>query len=126
MIEAMKKLGTVICIGAGEDIVKILPICKKMKEAGNRVIGIIGASTKDLIINVSEMSAACDEFFVTTDDGSCGKKGQVTDVLKEILEVVELSTHTIYPDLIYVSAPALMAQAVSDMASKYNIKTVTS
>ena len=89
-----KKLGTVICIGGGVGIAEVYPVSWAFKEAGNRVMGIIGARSKELLILEHEMKGICDELFVTTDDGSYARKGLVTDVLKELLEVIEKSTHT--------------------------------
>jgi len=122
----VKKFGTVVCIGGGVGIAEVFPVSRAFKEAGNRVLGIIGARSKELLILEDEMQGACDELFITTDDGSYGRKGFVTDTLKELLEVVEKSTHTQYPDLVYCIGPLLMMKAVSDLTKSYRIKTVVS
>lgn len=122
----IKNLGTVICIGGGVGIAEVYPVSWAFKEAGNRVIGIIGARAKDLLILEHEMKGICDELFVTTDDGSYARKGLVTDVLKEFLEVIEKSTHTKYPNLVYCIGPVLMMKAVSELTKNYNIKTIVS
>lgn len=122
----IEKFGTVICIAGGVGIAEILPVSRAMKQAGNRVICIIGARNKDLLILEDELKGICDEFFITTDDGSQGKKGLVTDVLKEILKSVEQSTHTIYPNIVYAIGPVVMMQAVSMLTKEYNIKTIVS
>lgn len=80
------KLGTVICVGGGLGVAVIYPITRAFKEAGNHVISIIGARTKDLLILEEEMRAISHELRITTDDGSYGHHGFVTDVLKQILE----------------------------------------
>jgi ferredoxin--NADP+ reductase len=82
----VKKLGTVICVGGGTGVAVMYPITNAYKEAGNNVIAIIGARTKDLLILEDEMKAASHDLRVTTDDGSYGHHGFVTDVLKQILD----------------------------------------
>jgi ferredoxin--NADP+ reductase len=121
-----KNVGTVICIGGGVGIAEVYPVSRAFKEAGNRIIGIIGARFKDLIILEKEMQNICDELFVTTDDGSYGRKGFVTDVLKELFTVIEKSTHTKYPDLVYAIGPVPMMKAVSQITQDYQIKTIVS
>jgi ferredoxin--NADP+ reductase len=122
----IENYGTVVCIAGGVGIAEVLPVAKAMKKALNRVIGIIGARSKDLIMLEEELQNACDELFITTDDGSYGKKGFVTDALKELLTVVEKSTHTKYPNLVYAVGPVAMMQKVSELTKSYNIKTIVS
>lgn len=112
----IKNFGTVVCIGGGVGIAEVYPVSRAFKEAGNRVIGIMGARTKDLMILEKEMQNICDELFVTTDDGSYGEKGFVTDILKRLLT----------PNLIYAIGPVLMMQAVSEFTREYKVKTVVS
>jgi ferredoxin--NADP+ reductase len=81
----VEKMGTVVCVGGGLGVAVIYPITRAFYESGNRVIGIIGSRTKDLLILEEEMRAVCHELHVTTDDGSYGHHGFVTDVLKRIL-----------------------------------------
>jgi ferredoxin/flavodoxin---NADP+ reductase len=107
-------------------IAEVYPVSRAFQEAGNRVIGIIGARTKDLLILEDKMKEVCAELFVTTDDGSYVRKGFVTDPLKELLNVVEKSTHTKYPDLAYCIGPVPMMRAVSELTRNYNIKTIVS
>jgi ferredoxin--NADP+ reductase len=122
----VKGFGTVICIGGGVGIAEVYPVSRAFKEAGNRVIGIIGSRFKDLVILEKEMKDICDELFVTTDDGSYGQKGFVTDVLKDLFSVIEKSTHTKYPDLVYAIGPVPMMKAVSQITQEYEIKTIVS
>jgi ferredoxin--NADP+ reductase len=122
----VSKLGTVVCIGGGVGIAEVYPVSRAFKEAGNRVIGIIGSRSNDLLILEKEMKEVCDELFVTTDDGSYSRKGLVTDVLKELFEVMEKSTHTKFPDLVYCIGPLPMMKAVSDLTKGYQIKTIVS
>jgi ferredoxin--NADP+ reductase len=80
----IEKVGTVVCVGGGIGVAPLYPIVKAYKDAGNKVIAIIGARTKDLLIFEDEMRAAADEVIVVTDDGSYGRKGLVTEPLKEL------------------------------------------
>jgi ferredoxin/flavodoxin---NADP+ reductase len=80
------KMGTVICVGGGLGVAVIYPITRAFFEAGNHVIGIIGARNKDLLILEDEIKAVSHELYVTTDDGSYGHHGFVTDVLKRLLQ----------------------------------------
>lgn len=121
-----EKIGTVVCIGGGVGIAEIYPVSRAFKQAGNRVIGIIGARSKELLILENQMRQICDELFITTDDGSCGRRGLVTDALKELFEVIEKSTHTKYPDLVYCIGPVVMMQAVAEFTRGYNVKTIVS
>ncbi len=82
----IEKKGTVICVGGGTGVAVLHPITRGFKQAGNKVISIIGARSKDLLILEEQMKAASDELFVCTDDGSYGHHGFVTDILKEQLE----------------------------------------
>lgn len=120
------KSGTVICVGGGVGVAEVYPVSRAFKEAGNRVLGIIGARTKELLILEDEMRSVCDELFITTDDGSYGRKGFVIDPLKELLDTVEKSTNSNYPDLAYCIGPVRMMKAVSDLTRNYNIKTIVS
>ncbi len=80
----IEKVGTVVCVGGGIGVAPLYPIVKAHKAAGNKVITIIGARTKELVILEEEMKAASDELIVVTDDGSYGRKGLVTEPLKEV------------------------------------------
>jgi len=122
----IKKFGTVICIGGGVGIAEVYPVSRAFKDLDNRVIGIIGARSKDLLILEEEMRKICDELFVTTDDGSYGRYGFVTDILKELFDVIEKSTHTKYPDLVYAIGPVPMMKAVAELTKAYQIKTIVS
>ncbi|GMR04252.1 MAG: sulfide/dihydroorotate dehydrogenase-like FAD/NAD-binding protein [Thermodesulfobacteriota bacterium] len=82
----IENFGTVVCIGGGIGTAPVLPIARALKEAGNRIISIIGARTKGLVILEEEIKGTSDELHVTTDDGSYGHHGFVTDVLKKFIE----------------------------------------
>jgi ferredoxin--NADP+ reductase len=122
----IKNFGQVYCIGGGVGIAEVYPVSRAFKQAGNRVMGIIGARSKELLILEDVMRKVCDELFIVTDDGSYGKKGLVTDTLRELLTVIEKSTHTKYPELVYAIGPVPMMKAVSALTKEYQIKTVVS
>ena len=113
-------LGTVVCIGGGIGVAPVYPITRGMKEAGNRVISIIGAKSRDILIMEKEMRAASDETLVTTDDGSYGIKGFVTTALKELLARGERI------DLVYAIGPVVMMKSVADVTRPLGIKTIVS
>jgi ferredoxin--NADP+ reductase len=114
-----KDAGKVICIGGGVGTAEAYPIAKAYKEAGNDVTVIIGARTKDLVICEKEIKEFCDKVHVTTDDGSYGQKGFVTDVLKELLEKDSY-------DLVFAIGPIIMMKAVSLMTKPKSVKTLVS
>ena len=122
----VENFGTVVCIGGGVGAAEVYPVSRAFKLAGNRVIGIIGSRSKEHLILENEMRRVCDELFIATDDGSYGTKGFVTDLLKEYLGVIEKSTHTIYPALVYAIGPVPMMRAVSEMTRGYQLKTIVS
>ena len=113
-------LGTVVCIGGGIGVAPVYPITRGMKEAGNRVISIMGAKSRDILIMEKEMRAASDETLVTTDDGSYGIKGFVTTALKELLARGERI------DLVYAIGPVVMMKSVADVTRPLGIKTIVS
>lgn len=112
--------GTVVCIGGGVGTAEVYPIAESLKKAGNRVIGIIGARSKELVILEDEMGQVCDEVIVTTDDGSYGMKGFVTDALKDIMNAEQ--------DIkgVYAIGPMQMMRAVADVTRSEKIKTYVS
>lgn len=111
--------GTVVCIGGGVGIAPIYPIARALKEAGNRVISVIGARSEDLLFWQDKMAAVSDELLVATDDGSAGRKGFVTDVLKEILEKEKVSH-------VWAIGPMVMMRAVSGVTKPSGVKTIVS
>ncbi|HTS18248.1 MAG TPA: sulfide/dihydroorotate dehydrogenase-like FAD/NAD-binding protein [Verrucomicrobiae bacterium] len=112
--------GTVVVIGGGVGTAIAYPTARALREAGNHVIVILGARNKDLIILEKEMRAVGSEFFLTTDDGSCGEKGLVTDKLKALIN----SGRKI--DLVLAIGPIPMMRAVAETTRSPGIKTVVS
>ena len=115
----IQKVGTVVCVGGGTGIAVMHPITRALKEIGNRIIAIIGARTKDLLILEDKMEAASHELHVCTDDGSYGHHGFVTDVLREILEKEDVK-------LVVGIGPVPMMKFVSKMTEEYKVKTLVS
>lgn len=115
----IENVGTVACIGGGVGIAVMLPVTRALKAAGNHVIGIIGARTKELLILENEMRTASDELLIMTDDGSYGEKGLVTDALTKAA-----GDHRI--DLAYAIGPMPMMFAVCNTTRDLQIKTIVS
>lgn len=117
----IEKFGTVVCVGGGVGVAPVYPIAKALNEAGNNVISIIGARTKDLLILEQEMKEISQQLFVTTDDGSYGHHGFVTDVLKQLME-----DSAIKIDRVVAVGPVVMMKAVSDLTKSQDLKTIVS
>jgi ferredoxin--NADP+ reductase len=115
----LEKLGTVVCVGGGTGVAVIHPITRGLKEMGNRVIAIIGARNKDLLILEDKMSAASHELHVCTDDGSYGHHGFVTDVLKDVMEKNEVK-------LVVGIGPVPMMKFLCRVTADYDVKTLVS
>ncbi|PKM81312.1 MAG: ferredoxin-NADP reductase [Firmicutes bacterium HGW-Firmicutes-14] len=116
----IEKYGRVVCIGAGVGIAPVFPITRALKEAGNEVIGIAAARTKELLFWLDEFKAQCHEFHVCTDDGTAGEKGLVTDVLKKIIEEKGKI------DYVIVIGPIPAMKFTSKMTKPLGIKTMAS
>lgn len=116
----IEKWGKVICVGGGTGVAVLHPITKGMKEAGNEVVAIIGARTKDLLILEDKMAQASHELRVCTDDGSYGHHGFVTDVLKEYLERKDPIA------LVVAIGPVPMMKFTCKLTEGYGVKTMVS
>lgn len=106
----------VVCVGGGVGIAAIHPICRALHEAGNRVTGIIGARTADLLILEEEMAAVTDELVLTTDDGSRGIAGRVTWALEELLKKDSV-------DLVIAIGPAIMMKFSCAVTREFEVPT---
>jgi len=115
----IEKKGTVLCAGGGVGIAPLLPIVEAMKKAGNKVITVLAARSKDLIILEDQMKKHSDEVIVMTDDGSHGKKGLVTEGMEEVIVREKV-------DEAIAIGPAIMMKYASLLTKKYNIPTVAS
>ena len=116
----IKKVGTVVCIGGGVGVAPVYPITKALKEAGNRILSIVGAKTKDMLILEEKIRAISDKLFITTDDGTKGRHGFVTDELKRV--IAEEGP----VDLVVAIGPAVMMRAVCEMTRACAIPTIVS
>jgi len=116
----IENYGKVITVGGGTGIACIHPITRALKEAGNEVISIIGARNKTLIIMEEEIKKASSKLIVTTDDGSYGRKGFVTQVLKELLDKDQSIKK------VWVIGPAIMMKVACETTKPYPVETVVS
>ena len=116
----MGNFGTVVVVGGGIGVAPVYPIARAYHELGNKVISIIGARNKDLIIWQDKMAAISDEVIVTTDDGTAGHKGFVTDPLRAMLEKGEKI------DLVLAIGPVIMMKNVAAVTEPFGVKTTAS
>jgi len=116
----VENIGTVVMVGGGTGIAILHHVAKAFKEAGNYVIGIIGAKDKETLILDNEMAQICDELVITTDDGSFGERGFVTTPLTKYLgERYDIK-------LVYAIGPIIMMKNVCNLTKKYNMPTMVS
>ncbi|MBD3308418.1 sulfide/dihydroorotate dehydrogenase-like FAD/NAD-binding protein [candidate division KSB3 bacterium] len=115
----LENFGTAVCIGGGVGIAVAYPIAKALKELDNRVISILGARNRDLLILEDEMRAVSDDVRITTDDGSYGVKGFVTDQLQQIIDEEQV-------DFVLAIGPTIMMKVVSNVTRPYKIPTMVS
>ena len=116
----VENVGTVVCVGGGIGNAPLLPIATAMKEAGNRVISILGARTKGLIILEDEFRALSDEIIVVTDDGSYGRKAVVTEPLREVC------SREPKPDMAIVIGPTIMMKFCCEATKQLSVPTQVS
>lgn len=113
-------MGTIVCIGGGIGVAPVYPIARAMHEAGNKVISIMGAKTKDILIFEERMRAISDETIIATDDGSCGVKGFVTTALQQLVDRGEKI------DQVTAIGPGVMMRSVVEATRPLGIKTIVS
>jgi len=116
----IEKIGTVIMIGGGTGVAILHHVAKAFKEAGNYVIGIMGSKDKELLILENEMTQICDELVITTDDGSYGERGFVTQPLQKYLEERDDIK------MVYAIGPIIMMKNVCKLTEKFKVKTMVS
>jgi ferredoxin--NADP+ reductase len=116
----IENFGTVVCVGGGIGNAPLLPIAKALKEAGNKIVSIIGARNKKLLILEEQFAQISNELIVTTDDGSYGRKALVTEPLKEVCQ----REHK--PDQVFAIGPAVMMKFCCEVTKLFNIPTQVS
>jgi ferredoxin--NADP+ reductase len=112
--------GTVVIVGGGVGTAEAYPEACALKKAGNKIITIIGARSKDLLILEKEMGEVSDEIYITTDDGSKGHHGFVTDILVRLIEA------HVKIDRVVAIGPTVMMKRVADITRPHQIKTIVS
>ncbi|MCA9175440.1 MAG: sulfide/dihydroorotate dehydrogenase-like FAD/NAD-binding protein [Planctomycetales bacterium] len=116
----IERFGAVVVIGGGVGTAIAFPTAVAMKQAGNRVVSIVGAKSEEYVLLEDEMRAASDELYVMTDDGSYGSRGLVTEKLQQLID----SGETI--DRVLAIGPIRMMQAVAEVTRPHRIKTIVS
>lgn len=116
----IEKFGSVVVVSGGVGAAAAFPIARALKKIGNRVVSILGARSKDLLVYEKELSSVSDELYISTDDGSKGHKGFVSDVLKKLITGGE------HFDLAYAIGPPLMMRATVNVGKEYSLRTIVS
>ena len=112
--------GTIVCVGGGIGSAPLLPVAKALKKTGNKIISILGARSRGLVILEDEFSRISDELIITTDDGSYGRRALVTEPLKELCQ------RSPKPDYVFAVGPAVMMKACCEVTKKFGIPTQVS
>jgi ferredoxin--NADP+ reductase len=115
----IKKFGRVVIVGGGVGAAAAYPVARELKRAGNYIITIQGAKSADYLILEDWLLSVSDELRITTDDGSKGRKGFVTDALRDLLEEESV-------DLVFAVGPAIMMKFVSLTTKPFAVKTIVS
>ena len=116
----IEKFGTVVVMGGGVGTAMAYPTAAALKHAGNKVISIVGARNKELVILEREMREVSDVLMITTDDGSYADKGFVTDKLRQLIQ------NGVPINLVLAIGPIPMMRAVADMTRSEHIRTLVS
>ncbi len=115
----IEKFGTVVCASGGVGAAPMLPIVEALKKAGNRIVTVLAARTKELVILEKQLASFSDELIVMTDDGSYGEKGLVTNGVEKVIQREKV-------DKCITIGPAIMMKFVAELTRKYNIPTEAS
>ena len=116
----IEKFGTVVCVAGGFAVAVIMPIARALREQGNKVISILGARSRDLLFWEDELRQVSDELIITTDDGSYGRKGVVTEPLKDLLQNGNKINRVI------AIGPSIMMKFCSKTTEPFGVKTIVS
>lgn len=115
----IKNYGNVICIAGGVGIAEIYPLAAALEKSGNNLSAIIGASTKEMLILEEQIKNISSKLYIATDDGSYKQKGNVADILKELLSKQSY-------DIVFAVGPIKMMRAIAEITKQYNLKTIVS
>jgi len=115
----IQNYGSCVLVGGGIGSATLYPIIKALKESGNHTTLILGARTKELLIWEEKLKKYADDFLIATDDGSSGRKGFVTDVLRDVISQKSVN-------LVVAVGPIRMMRAVSELTKPHTIKTIVS
>lgn len=115
----IKNYGTIVAVAGGVGTAEVLPVIKSLLGAGNKVITIVGARNKDLLILEDELKENSSQLLIATDDGSYGVKGFVTNILADVISKEKIN-------IVYAIGPVPMMKAVSNMTKEHNIETLVS
>jgi len=116
----VEDFGRVVCVGGGVGIGVVYPVIRAMKDKGNEVISIIGSRCEELLFFINEIEKSSDKVYITTDDGSCGRKGFVSDELKALID------KGIKIDRVVAIGPVPMMKAIANVTGPHKIKTIVS
>jgi len=116
----IEKFGTVVCVAGGVGAAPVAPIARALKKKGNKIITILGARSKNLLFWEDKLGSLSDQIIVTTDDGSYGRKGVVTEPLKELL------TSDKKVDLVIAIGPSIMMKFCAKTTQPFGVKTIVS
>jgi len=116
----IEEFGTVACVAMGYGVVTMVPIARALKEAGNRIISVIWAQSKNMLFGVERLGSFSDQLIVTTDDGSYGRKGSILDTLEELLRGDERIDRAI------IIGPTCMMKFCSAITKPFEVKTIVS
>ena len=117
----IEKYGTVVVIGGGLGTAVVYPQAVALKKLGNKIISIIGARTSELLILQELLDGTSEQLILTTDDGSAGEKGLVTDALQKLIDNPQTNV-----DAVYCAGPVMMMKAVADLTKTTNTTTFVS
>ena len=115
----IEKVGTVVCCGGGVGVAPLLPIIRAFKEAGNRVVSVLAARTRELIILEEQVAKYSDEVIIMTDDGSYGQKGLITAGVEQVIQREPVAQ-------VVTIGPAIMMKFVALLTKKYELPTIAS
>ena len=115
----IEKVGTVVCCGGGVGVAPLLPIIRAFKEAGNRVVSVLAARTRELIILEEQVAKYSDEVIIMTDDGSYGQKGLITAGVEQVIHREPVAQ-------VVTIGPAIMMKFVALLTKKYEVPTIAS